>query len=63
MRFRVINTKTGEVMADLPTGNYELAKKLADKFYEDSMETFDVVQCATVYRTRTGEASGAEQKN
>jgi hypothetical protein len=54
MSYRVINAKTGEIVADFATvDHFSLAMDLANKLAEDKLhrEQFIVTQTVTVYET------------
>lgn len=61
MSYRVINAKTGEIVADFATvDHFSLAMNLADKLAEDKKhkEQFIVTQTVTVYETPIAQRKG-----
>ena len=53
MAYRVLNAKTGEVVAEFTDAQYMLALDLADKLAADKkhLEQFTVVQSIAIYET------------
>ena len=52
VRHRVYCPKTGEIAADFPGHQFDLAKALADRLARETGNQYEVHQTAVVYKTK-----------